>query len=230
MDIYLVRHGESEANAGLTSQLDSHLTERGRSQAALTARRFAALKPRGVYVSPFIRTLETAEPICKSMNATASVEPGICEYFSIRHPDFLTFRGLSAEEITRRFPFVGTSSYDSGTAPWWPTKHESPESVYFRAVQVRDALLSRFHGDDAVVCVSHADTIGRLIEAFLGIPPADIAPWSDNCGITLLRSEDAFLPAHGEMDVQFATSEPTFSLIYQNDTGHLQASMVNAAR
>ena len=217
MDIYLVRHGESQANAGLTDELDSHLTEYGRQQAIATGKRFASSGISRIFVSPFRRTLETAAPICAGTGLKASLEPGICEYFSARHAEYLTFRGLSPSEIEAAFPFVEINACSTCADRWWPHAHEDPQAIYARAVRVRDALLSRFAGQDiSILIVSHAETVGRLTEAFQRIAPADYPPWSDNCAVTLLRTEGG-------------GSEPA-TLIYQNDTSHLSSLPAHATR
>ncbi len=62
--VLLIRHGESEANAGLPtpSPVAIRLTEKGRAQASTLAESFD-FQPDLVIVSPFIRTRETAAPL-----------------------------------------------------------------------------------------------------------------------------------------------------------------------
>jgi len=60
----LVRHGESEANAGLPTETPHSipLTARGHEQALLLAEKFDSA-PGLIVVSPFIRTRQTATPL-----------------------------------------------------------------------------------------------------------------------------------------------------------------------
>jgi len=212
-----VRHGESQANAGLTDELDSHLTEYGQQQAIATGKRFASSDISRIFVSPFRRTLETAAPICLSTGLKASLEPGICEYFSARHAEYLTFQGLTPSEIAAAFPFIEANPATACTDQWWPHAHEDPSAIYARAVRVRDALLNRFAGKDiSILIVSHAETVGRLTEAFQRIPAANYPPWSDNCAVTLLRVE--------------GDASSAAKLIYQNDTSHLSSLPAHATR
>ena len=214
MDIYLVRHGESEANAGLTMDLDSHLTALGKKQAAATAERLATAGITQAFISPFMRTLETAQPICERSQIQASLDPLICEYFSARHPEFLTFRGLAPQEITKRFPYIAANPSSLCDTEWWPRKHENPDDIYARAVTVRDRLLQRYGaGDVRLLYVSHADTVGRLIEAFLRVPPNEPPPWNDNCSINLLRVTDDRTAAE---------------VVLRNDTSHLSQLYADA--
>ncbi len=63
-EIYLVRHGESEGNAGTHYQNEfTPLTELGRAQAAQMAERAARLKPEALLASTMIRAQQTAEII-----------------------------------------------------------------------------------------------------------------------------------------------------------------------
>ena len=210
MEIYLVRHGQSEANAGLTTYLDSPLTDLGREQALETANALTTAGITHAYVSPLVRTLQTIEPICERLDIKATAFPSVCEYFSDKHPDFLTFKGLSPSEIVERFPFVTISAEFSCDLPWWPQGFETRQSAYQRAVRVRDNLLRRYGATaEKILIVTHADPLGHLIEAFTHVDPnPEYPPWSDNCAITHLRIDDVDAPA---------------TVLTQNDTSHLAA-------
>jgi probable phosphoglycerate mutase len=216
MELYLLRHGQSEANAGLTDNLDSGLTPLGRQQADAAAERLAGLALDVVFVSPLLRTLETAEPICRSTGLKAVLYPEICEFFSPNYPAFQSFRGLAPAEILRRFPFVSADSDLPCELAWWPKAFEDDRSMYARAERVRDALQRRYDGQPVrALVVTHAETVGRLIEAFLRIAPDPNPPWSDNCGLSLVRWDPP---------------RPAGELVFLNDTWHLARMLPNAAR
>ena len=63
VSIWLIRHGESEANAGLpTSDVALiELTEKGHQQAQKVASAFTQA-PSLIVTSPYIRTKQTAQP------------------------------------------------------------------------------------------------------------------------------------------------------------------------
>ncbi len=210
MDIFLLRHGESEANAGLTDHLDSALTSRGRMQAALTAPRLLRERITRVYVSPLRRTLETIRPFCEAGGPPAEVYADVCEYFNAVWPGYKTFPGLAPAQIRAEFPFAFFGHAFPCGEVWWPQDLEDDARMYARAVRVRDALLG-FHAgaageEERVLIVSHAETVGRLTEAFLRLPPAAEPPWSDNCGLTHLRVTGPEAPT---------------ALLFQNDVSHL---------
>ena len=217
MEIMLVRHGQSEANAGLTEFLDSPLTPLGRQQAQLTA---ACLRGEGLtqaYVSPLRRTLETIRPICEVTRLQAEVYADICEYFSAHYPGYKTFPGLTPARIRQEFSFAFFGDTFPCSDAWWPQDLEDDTRMYARAVRVRDALLGLYGAtNEHLLIVSHAETVGRLTEAFLRVPPApDDPPWSDNCGITRLR----------------VSPDPSAAalLLTQNDTSHLASLLPPAS-
>ena len=208
MLITLVRHGQSQANAGLTDHLDSFLTPLGQQQADLTAQTLSGEGLTQAYVSPLRRTLQTIAPFCALTGLRAEVYADICEYFSAHWPGYKSFPGLTPDGITEQFPFAFFGETFPCSVSWWPQTLEDDQKMYARAEKVRDALISLHGGsDDHLLIVSHAETVGRLTEAFLRVPAVtEEPPWSDNCGITRLRLTDPAQPA---------------ALLTQNDTSHL---------
>jgi broad specificity phosphatase PhoE len=72
--IYLMRHGESTANAEKTVQGgDSELSEKGHHQAAALAARVQHLDFQNLVVSDFVRTRQTVAAILPFTSCTASV-------------------------------------------------------------------------------------------------------------------------------------------------------------
>ncbi len=69
MDIYMIRHGETDKNKeGKPPTPDTPLNETGRQQAVQTGKQLSKMEPFDcVYVSPFIRTRETAELILNEL-------------------------------------------------------------------------------------------------------------------------------------------------------------------
>ncbi len=215
MLITLVRHGQSEANAGLTDHLDSFLTPLGQQQADCTAQTLSGEGLTQAYVSPLRRTLQTIAPFCGLTCLRAEVYADICEYFSAHWPGYKNFPGLTPDQITEQFPFAFFGETFPCSVSWWPQTLEDDQKMYARAQKVRDALISLHGGsDDHLLVVSHAETVGRLTEAFLRVPVVTTEPpWSDNCGITRLLLPDPAKPA---------------ALLTQNDTSHLASLDLNA--
>ncbi len=217
MEITLVRHGQSEANAGLTDFLDSPLTALGREQARLTAQRLREARLTKAYVSPLRRTLQTIAPVREETGLPAEVYADICEYFNAAWPGYKTFPGLTPTQIGEQFPFAFFGDTFPCSDAWWPSELEDDALIYARAVRVRDALLGLYaRTDEHILIVSHAETVGRLTEAFLRLPPdPEGPPWSDNCGVTLLHAE--------------SNPQAPATLLLQNDTSHLASLMPHAS-
>jgi broad specificity phosphatase PhoE len=216
MQITLVRHGQSEANAGLTEHLDSPLTELGRQQAAFTGDFLSRAGLTRAYVSPLRRALQTIAPFCELTHLRAEVYADICEYFNAKWPGYRHFPGLTPQQITTDFPFAYFGETFPCSATWWPQELENDDLMYARAQRVRDALIDLYSGSgESILIVSHAETVGRLTEAFLRVPSISVEPpWSDNCGITRLRV--------------LAPDQPA-EMLAQNDTSHLEALSVHAS-
>ena len=83
--LYFVRHGESEANAGIANQPDHEiiLTATGQSQARQLVERLD-VQPAAVYTSELLRTQQTASYYCHEH----SIEPKVNrpEYFGDSEP------------------------------------------------------------------------------------------------------------------------------------------------
>jgi probable phosphoglycerate mutase len=83
MRLLLIRHGETDHNAGgLTlGRKDVPLNERGRAAAQTIARRYAdgAEAIAAVYASPLARAIETARPLAGALGLEVRAEPGLIE-------------------------------------------------------------------------------------------------------------------------------------------------------
>lgn len=92
-DITLIRHAESEANAGLPSETPAGipLTARGHEQARQLARRFFRA-PDLIVVSPFLRTQQTAAPLMEKFLRTP-VEQWPVQEFTYLNPGL--YRGTT---------------------------------------------------------------------------------------------------------------------------------------
>jgi len=201
MRLLVVRHGESTNNVVMEAIFDRKdlspqeadrlwlesrtsdpdLSDIGQREAqdfgSYYARMFKAsgARPR-VYVSPFLRTLGTAKPLCEAMGVGAIVQPDIYETGGVFTTDLKTKarsgpgKNLSAAEISRIFP-----SYDvSRLRPegqWYTGGFETQIEARARAARVaqwlRSAALHQEVGDDVMVMVVHASFISMLFAELL---------------------------------------------------------------
>ena len=152
--LLLVRHGQTPTTGKLLPGRAAglHLADAGREQAERVAARLAELKKiDAVYASPLERTRETAAPIGKALKQKVNIHKGLLEC------DFGDWTGAQLSDLMKK--------------PEWATVQRAPSTFRFpngesftemqtRMVSALDDIRAR-HPGGTVVCVSHADQIGR---------------------------------------------------------------------
>lgn len=100
--IYLIRHAQSESNAGLIIRPNSqiNITDLGKKQASALADWLIENinTPKQVFVSNYIRTSQTAEPYLTKLNYQAEV---IDDLYEFNYLDFEHIRDLSFQELVK---------------------------------------------------------------------------------------------------------------------------------
>ncbi|MHA6194052.1 histidine phosphatase family protein [Pseudomonas wadenswilerensis] len=169
MHLYVVRHGETWANAEqrYLGSLDPALTETGRQQArALSDRLPENLDV--LVVSPRVRAVETAS----ILNERLQLSPRIMECF--RERDVGVFEGLTQAEARERYPQLWSQNI---TRRWdvGPTGGESIADVVKR---VRDGLveLGSSHASKTVLLVAHG-FVAKVIRALAKGDFSDFYDW-----------------------------------------------------
>jgi len=158
MEVVLVRHGESVANAEglIQGRGDYRLSERGREQARLTAEALAGFEPGLIYTSPLARAGETAEIINRSHQCEVSVLEELIEY------NLGSFEGLTPKQVLDLVPDL-EEQMKGGT----PFHHLAPGAETDQEVDRRaaGALLKIMGcGLDRVIVVSHLGILERMIK------------------------------------------------------------------
>ena len=84
--LLLIRHGESTWNREhrVQGQLDPPLSDRGRHQASLLARRLSARRPEAIYSSDLKRAMETAAPLSAVLGQTQASRVEIRNHYLFR--------------------------------------------------------------------------------------------------------------------------------------------------
>ena len=104
MRLLLIRHGETDRNAGRIAlgREDVPLNERGRAQAQALAADLAANRTdvliAAVYSSPLQRALSTAQPLARALDLEVQTEDGLIEL------DVGEAQGRALSERQERFP------------------------------------------------------------------------------------------------------------------------------
>lgn len=206
MRLYLVRHGESENNAGLSSAHNVHLTSRGERQLHIAGKALSKHALGAIYCSPLERALQSAAILRAAMGVKTYV-----------HPSFAEVGFCWGEPETRRREFE--SAYpefvfdlcitDQG---WSPADRETEEQAYDRAGHVAD-WLGRRHPEPkaSILVVSHGRFGSILIGRLLGSQPCGYSRFGqNNGGISLVECSEEqtilrFLNATDHLPVEMLT-------------------------
>ena len=178
--IILVRHGQGTNNlpdSVVGGWSDVELTELGIKQAEAVAERLSnELENIPVYSSDLRRARQTAEIICKRLDATP-------EYaLELREHNAGIASGMNREEAMKLWV-----KKDPPTLDWrpWP-EAESWGEFYTRISTFMDKLSET---EERVLIVSHGGTIQNIIRWWLGTPRSDhfkVAFGTANTSVTVL--------------------------------------------
>ena len=172
--IYLVRHGQSQANAGGVTLENPvvPLTELGERQ----ARALAPLLPPSsvtIWSSPFKRTLDTAAPYCARMNQTAATHDDLREFETV---DTVQLRGSPCEEretVVAGYWMKSDPDHRSGPAA------ETFREFHERVARARHEFLAAL--PDGSVVFGHGMWMALLFWQMWGFSSVD------RIGMTLFR-------------------------------------------
>ena len=238
MQLYYIRHAQSENNALYTSgnydkrRKDPELTETGRKQVILLAQTLKSgqvlTSPEEVdfqnrngygithvYTSLMVRAIATGEVIARTLGLPLEVWEDIHETGGIFYYDEDTGEPIGHAGKNRAYfenhhpELILPDTLDEGG--WWNRPFEEYEARVERGRRVLRKLITR-HGnsDDRVAFVSHGGFYNHFLLAILGLDRRD-GFWflMNNTGITRIDFS-------GEDTV----------LVYQNRLDHLPADLV----
>lgn len=164
LQVYLVRHGETQWNAErrIQGQSDSPLTDNGEKQALQVGERAKTLGITHIISSDLGRTRRTAEIIADACGCDVTFDPRLRELdmgvLEQRHIDSLT----EAEENWRRQLVNGTAD---GRIPDGESMQEMSERMHAALT----ACLDLPKGSRPLL-VSHGMALGCLVSTILGLP------------------------------------------------------------
>jgi probable phosphoglycerate mutase len=158
------RHGETGHNAsGLyQGQLDVHLSDRGREQAATAA---AVLARRGVtrlLSSDLARAADTADALAARTGLRVEHDPRLREIHVGR------WQGLSHPEVVARYPDV-VAALDRGEDAVRGEHGERVADVQVRVRAVFEDLVARLDPDGTAVVATHGMTSRALVADVVGL-------------------------------------------------------------
>ena len=165
MEIYFVRHGESEANilGEFSNRGTKHgLTERGRSQVERLCQEIANVDFEALFCSPLLRAVQTAEIISDRLGLPYTVAPALTEY------DTGVLEGTAAAE--------GWQRYDVVLRDWllyhrWESRIEGGESftdIKNRFLPFIEDVIGRYgKKNGAVLLIGHGGTYKCMLPLVL---------------------------------------------------------------
>lgn len=168
MQLLLIRHGETEDNAGRLAlgRREVPLNERGRAQAEALARALADRHEiAAIYCSPLQRALSTARPLADELRLDIAIEPALTEM------DVGELESLPFDEVRARYPDFMKRWLSDELADAVMPGGESLRQVQERAWPFVEAVVER-HRDELVAIVSHNFVILTLLCRVLDVPLA----------------------------------------------------------
>ena len=138
-----------------------HLNKDGVQQAEMLAEKLGKAPIKAIYSSPLERSLETAQPLAKTLDIEIQARPGLAE------TDCGEWQGQTVKSLRRlkAWKIVQNS----------PSLFRFPGGESFAECQARfigeiEALRGEHEEKDLIVCVSHGDPIRLGIAYYLGMP------------------------------------------------------------
>lgn len=183
MNIYLVRHGETEENKNKIyyGKLDVSLNENGRAQALKASEVLREINFDRVYTSERSRTKETASLILNGKSNTFIIDKRINEM------DFGEFEGKDYKEIQRLYP----KEYEAWNKNWKEVSVPGGESyieVYKRVEEFMVELLKQ--NNENVLIVTHGGIMRTIFCYVLGGNLDNFWRFSSkNCDLSLIKYE-----------------------------------------
>lgn len=185
--LYLVRHGErlDAVNKNWYSaddnKYDPPLSELGFEQAQRLAERLSQEPIDHIFVSPYVRALQTAHPIADALNLPLYVENGVGEWLGrsmISHEPKI----VPAYQRRDDFPLLDFS-HNPRVIPNWP---ETVNQCFERLERAVTQILEAYEGN--ILIVGHGRTVTGLGHVLTGKPESHFK--YDLACVTKLDYED----------------------------------------
>ena len=212
MNIYIVRHGESEGNVGLFVQgPDEPLTSDGVKQAQAVAKRLKSIPADVILSSPEERSKKTAEIIGEYINVPIEFNDLLVEFIK---PSVIIKKPKKDPEVKEIKKLLKDNFHVPG---WKHSDEENFEDFKKRAIGLLNYLKTR--KEKNIIITTHGIFMRILIAAvIMGSELSSYDYWKffttlylDNTGITVLRSNE-------EEEYE---DTPQWELVTWNDPAHL---------
>jgi len=212
MAIYLIRHGQSEGNAGgfFQGSQDYGLSTLGRQQAGALADWLLkqGIRPERIYASPLQRAMLTAQALASVLELPA---PTLCN--ELREYYAGALEGLTYEEMIERFPQYAARTLDQ-RGDFSAYGGESREQMRAR-LRLFIEHVEKHHREQEIAAVGHGGCLYQLICLWCGWPaPTHIFTHLSNCCCIKLKLRQ--VAGHSIAEIQwFSALELIAPELYQ---------------
>lgn len=189
MDIYLIRHGETDYNKGkrLQGTVDIPLNEKGIELAQRTAEGMKDIRFDRIYTSPLIRARKTAE----ILRGDRQIE--IIPTEGLREISFGDYEGLTILDGKYNIPDPDFLNFFNAPEKYHtPPNGESIEHLKLRTSSFMRGIMNDPGNEDMTfLMASHGAAIRGILSGLLNLPLEKF--WDGgvhkNCAVTLLHAE-----------------------------------------
>lgn len=163
---------------------DPPLSEDGFVQAQELGERLKEERITSIFVSPFLRTVQTANKVAEILDLPLKLEWGMCEWLN---PEWMPAmpETLPPETLAQKFPRIDLS-YRSRIVPKYP---ETDEGCVQRAGETARTLADEFASEDILLVGHGASVIGATIGLAVEAAQTELSA-ALCCLYKLVRQED----------------------------------------
>lgn len=203
--LYLVRHGETEANVTntLQGQSDVLLNENGLRQAQLVGKRLREKPFDVIWSSDLSRAAVTAKEIAGEREVRFTP--------LLREWDLGEWVGLTWSQVAEKFP-EEAEQFSSGDPDAEVSGGESRRRFHERAAKVLQWVTEEYAGK-SVLCVSHGGLLRAVFQAASGVQLNSHFLRTDNTCVCCFR---------------YAHASGKWQLVLWNDTSHLDSQALSS--
>jgi 2,3-bisphosphoglycerate-dependent phosphoglycerate mutase len=184
--VILMRHGQAENNVSrmlVGRHIKSHLTDQGKQQVADAAKNLKSVEIDKVFASPVIRTVETAQIVCKTLGMNYEIDERLYEI------ELGKLVGMNYEEVTTKYGDLFLRFYTESDPILENFGVEAFASVKKRIKSLLDEALQK-HQDRNILMVTHLDPIKAALALLLDLKPEALYRWQiRNASLTILKHE-----------------------------------------
>ena len=137
---------------------DPPLSPQGHERAIWLAQKLSNIRVDRIYTSPFLRTIQTADPLARLLKLPIQLEWGLCEWLC---QDWTTELPTTTpiDELLRYYPNID-AGYQSQLVPCYP---ETTDALDIRLNTISQKL--NCHNSDRLLAIAHKGSVLGIVAA-----------------------------------------------------------------